>query len=263
MSAELTLFTINMSHFSEKIRWLLDAAGLVYREQPLTPALHVLPMLLKGGRGQTTVPLLQRGHDCVQDSPRIVNWLVQEYGLNRLLPPEQRAEILAVQARFDRIGKPIARYLYLPGFAHGPLIRDIWTQFSSPAANVFVRVGYAVIKPLFRLKLNINQRAVRQAQQQIDAEIHWLEQQLQGRRYLVGNAFSFADIAAAAILAPLACPPEHPVYGHPEFRAKMAGPAQQWANSAALEWVRDVYAQHRGRVWANLNVPRPLLREQM
>lgn len=258
MSDALILFSINMSHYSEKVRWLLDASGLPYQEQPLTPALHTLPMLIKGGRWQTTVPLLQRGHECVQDSPRIVDWLAQHYDLEHCLPMAERHKIVAIQARFDRIGKPIARFLYLPGFAHGALIRAIWGQFASPLARLFVSVSYPLVKPIFQLKLQINERAVARAAKQIDIEIRWLEEQIRQDRYMVAGRFTFADIAVAAILAPLACPVEHPIYGHPEFRAKMASAASQWADSTALQWVRDVYAQHRGPVWAQMAVP-PLL----
>ena len=273
----LTLFTINMSHYSEKIRWLLDYEEIPYQEIALTPALHTVPMWLKGRRAQTTVPLLQSGKTCIQDSPRIVNWLAGHHSPLDSMPSEKQQEILAIQQRFDAIGKPVARYLYLPGFAHDALIRTIWTQFAKPWERHFITLAYPLIKPAFRIKLRIYPRAVTQAEQLIDAEIRWLEQRLQpleqgeqekgqppkgqkekqGRqskkcRYLVGDAFSFADIAAASILAPLACPREHPIYGEAEFRAKMAGPAQQWADSPALQWVRDIYAEHRGKVWAKL-----------
>ena len=78
INTPLTLFTINMSHYSEKIRWLLDYEGIEYNEVALTPAVHTLPMLIKGKRAETTVPLVQRATTCVQDSPRIVNWLNNE-----------------------------------------------------------------------------------------------------------------------------------------------------------------------------------------
>ena len=127
----LTLYTINMSHYSEKIRWLLDHEQINYRECPLTPAVHALPMLFKGKRGQTTVPLVERSGGAdnarVQDSPRIVAWLADEYGPLNSLPEVHREEIIAIQQRFDRIRKPVARYLYLPGFAHDDLVKNIWT----------------------------------------------------------------------------------------------------------------------------------------
>ena len=37
--------------------------------------------------------------------------------------------------------------------------------------------------------------------------------------------------------------------GGREFRTKMASAAKIWADSPALDWVREVYAKHRGQVW--------------
>ncbi len=249
-ATSLTLFTINMSHYSEKIRWLLDYEGIDYKEVALTPAVHTLPMLLKGKRGETTVPLIQQGKTCVQDSPQIVRWLASEHGPLKAFPSDLQKEITEVQQRFDAIGKPVARYLYLPGFAHDALIRQIWTQFSAPWEEAFVRIFYPVIKPVFKVKLKINKKDVARAQQKIDAEIRWLEERLSHGSYLVGDQFSVADITAASLLAPLACPEEHPIYGTEAFREKMAGPANQWADSPAMQWVRDIYSKHRGVIWA-------------
>ena len=99
-------------------------------------------------------------------------------------------------------------------------------------------------------KLKINKKDVARAEQKIDAEIRWLEERIQHGQYLVGDQLTVADITAASLLAPLACPEEHPIYGTAEFREKMAGPAQQWADSPALKWVREIYAEHRGAIWA-------------
>ena len=252
VSRPLTLYTINMSHYSEKIRWLLDHEQIPYKEVPLTPAIHTLPMLAKGGFKETTVPVIQQGSESVQDSPRIVDWLTLNCGPLQTMPEAFQEEIITVKQRFDAIGKPVARFLYLPGFAHDGLIKDIWTQFATPLENRFVRLFYPVIKPVFKVKLKINPKDVVRAEEKIGAAIEWLNERLEGREYLVGEQFTVADITAASLLAPLACPPEHPIYGQAEFREKMSGPAQKWNDTPALNWVRKMYAQHRGPVWENL-----------
>jgi glutathione S-transferase len=253
--APAALYTIAMSHYSEKIRWLLDHEGLACREVALTPAFHMLTTVPRGRRG-STVPVLQVGDEYVQDSTRIIEWLERHCAPLATLPETRRADIMAVEERFDAIGKDVARYLYWAGFGHTELILAMWTRFASPAQTRALRIGYPVIKAAFKLKLNINAKSAQRAEERIGATLDWLEQQLaDGRSYLVGGRLSVADITAAALLAPIACPPQHPIYGEAVFRENMGGstPAlRAWRQRPALEWVRKIYAEQRGPVWATL-----------
>lgn len=246
-----TLYTIAMSHYSEKIRWLLDVEGATYREAALTPVFHVRPALVKGLRGRTTVPVLQIDHQAVQDSTQIIEWLDTAYSPLTTLPAHLRDEIMAVEERFDAIGKDVARYLYHTGFEHTDTILALWTRFASPLETRVVRLAYPLIKAVFKIKLNINAKAAARAEQRIDAALTWLEKRLaDGHDYLVGNQFTVADITAAALLAPMACPVEHRVYGEASFKDKMASQQALWQQRPGLDWVREMYKRHRGAMWA-------------
>lgn len=245
-----TLYTIAMSHYSEKIRWLLDVEQARYREVALTPVFHVRPALIKGLRGRTTVPVLQTGDHAVQDSTRIIEWLSRAYGPLDTLPVQLTEEIMSVEDRFDAIGKDVARYLYHTGFEHTETVLALWTRFASPFETRVVRFAYPLIKCIFKIKLNINAAAAERAERRIDTALKWIEERLaQGHDYLVGSQFTVADITAASLLAPMACPLEHPVYGEPSFRDKMTSQQAMWQNRPGLDWVRDMYKRHRGAVW--------------
>jgi len=245
-----TLYTIAMSHYSEKIRWLLDIEKADYREVALTPVFHVRPALIKGMRAKTTVPVLQVGKQSVQDSTRIIEWLASAYGPLSTLPEPLQQDIMAVEDRFDAIGKDVARYLYFTGFEHTEVILSMWTRFASPLETRIVRFFYPLIKAIFKIKLNINPAAAQRAEKRIDAAMQWLEGRLaSGHTYMVGDQLTVADITAAALLAPMACPVEHPVYGEAQFREKMASTQAIWRDRPALTWVRQMYTQHRGPVW--------------
>lgn len=66
-----------------------------------------------------------------------------------------------------------------------------------------------------------------------------------GRRYLVGDQLSLADITAASLLAPIACPAEHPVYGDAAYQAGMAATLAPWQARPGMVWVRELYRQQR------------------
>lgn len=245
----LTLYTFAMSHYSEKIRWALDYSHIPYREVKMTPVFHMIPALRMGRRGQTTLPILQTPRSAIQDSPRILDWLLDSYGPLELLPATALGQIRDTERRFDAIGKDVARFLYANSFGSADQhIKRLWTDHASPAQARFIRAAYPVIRWGFKRKLQINDKRAELARRRITEVMDWLESQLaDGRTYLVGDRLSAADITAAALLAPIACPPQHPVYGEPQFAQSMAGAIAPWRNRQALQWVRRMYEQHRGQ----------------
>jgi len=62
---------------------------------------------------------------------------------------------------------------------------------------------------------------------------------------LVGDAFSVADLAAAALLAPL-LPLAHPDMAPPQpIPDRIAAFYASYATHPAIQWVREQYAKHR------------------
>jgi len=247
-SPDLTLYTFAMSHYSEKIRWTLDVSDIPYREVCLSPAFHIAPALRMGGRGQTTLPIIRVGSESVQDSPRILRLLQAQRGPLSVMPDEFSTLLRDVERRFDAIGKDVARALYDGSFgvADAHIIK-LWTDHASPLQAAFIRMSYPIMRWVFKQKLQIKPARVLMARQRIGEALNWLDQQLaSGRHHLVGDTLTVADITAASLLAPLACPPQHPVYGDPAYREGMRAALQEWESRPAIAWVLSMYAQHRG-----------------
>ena len=111
---------------------------------------------------------------------------------------------------------------------------------------MFIRLAYPLICLGFRRKLNINAASATRAGERIGAQLNWLEAQLaDGRRYLIGEQLSLADITAASLLAPIACPAEHPVYGDAAYQAGMTATLAPWQARPGMAWVRELYRQQR------------------
>lgn len=254
MSTEsLTLYTFAMSHFSEKIRWTLDASGLNFTEVVMTPTLHVVPALRMGGQGETTLPILEvrqangeLAH--IQDSTHILQWLDEHRGPLAVMPryPGQSEDVMGIEERFDAIGEDVARYLYHAALDDDARVLGMWTQHANRHQARLVRLFFPLTKWIFKRRLRINAEAAAQSALRIQQALAWLDGRLSdGRQYLVGHQFSVADITAASILAPLACPDQHPIYGTAQFR-QGAGHSPTWlANRPCIEWVRRVYKSHR------------------
>ena len=249
MPATLKLHTFSVSHFSEKARWLLDAGGIDYVEEPWVPFLHITKALRKGGRGATTVPVLDTGSGCVQDSTRILLWLEKNRAPFALMPtdPQLREAVLAVEDRFDRVGNHVVRYAYSISLDNAEGMTKLWTIDATPGQTRFMRAAYPLLRLVFRSKLKLGQpAAIAASEQRFGEGLDWIAEQLKdGRQYLVGTQFTAADITAAALLAPIACPDEHPVYSQADYRDGIAPLRAKWAGHPAMVWVRQLYSNHR------------------
>jgi glutathione S-transferase len=254
----LRLYTFSLSHFSEKIRWTLTASGIPFDEHPWTP-FHV-PSALWRGRG-TTVPILETPGVRVQDSTRILLWLEKNRAPFALLPadPAEREAALAIEARFDKTGEHVVRYAYSVVLDDAESVVRFWTVDASPRQSGIVRRWFPLMRTVFRRKLRLSAATVARSRETIASSVEWLASQgVPGRRYLIGDRFTVADLTAAALLAPLACPDEHPIYGSARYRGGLAPLVREWQDSPAFQWVRQTYREHRGD-WSRSNEIRTAL----
>lgn len=248
MSKPLRLYTFALSHFSEKIRWLLDASGTPYREEMLTPFLH-LPrtLLLSGGRG-TTVPVIEADGVRIQDSARILQWLAARQAPFALLPeePGMRSSILEIEKRFGRVGTHIIRFTYSYALDEGIVVPRLWTLESGPLTAALVQRSFPLMRAVAKRAFAITPPNAEKSRHVIEESLDWLDAQLaDSRKYLVGSSLTAADICACALLAPLACPDQHPVYSREDYRAMVRPQIEAWSTRPSLAWVRELYRRER------------------
>ncbi|GAC1626604.1 MAG: hypothetical protein NVS9B10_14710 [Nevskia sp.] len=246
----MKLYTFTISHFSEKSRWLLDAAGLAYREVPLVPALH-LPRTLWLSRRGSSVPILEADDgERIQDSGRILHWLVarQQARLAALLPDEAaaQAEVLAFDQRQAAVGAAVLALVYEPLLDDPALLLRLWTLDASFAQRALLKALLPALLPALRRRFGITPCGLADARERVKAALDELDHRLaDGRAFLIGNRFGAADIGVCALLAPLAAPDEHPVYGSAVCRALLGPEALALQARPALQWVRAIYRSQR------------------
>ena len=246
--APLTLYSFSVSHFSEKIRWALDAAGLPYRETRLTPFLH-MPRTLALTRKATSVPILQAGDQVIQDSTRILEWLEREQAPFPLIPadPALRKEVLEIESRFDRVGFHVVRVAYGNTLDHRAEALHLWTLDATPLQKALLHAAFPLVRRGFRRLLRMSPAALAKSSAAIDEAADWIAARVRaGRPYLAGDRLSVADIAACALMAPVVCPETHPVFGSARYRRLQRMNVVRWDDHPGFEWVREVYRRDRG-----------------
>ena len=242
----MILYTFSVSHFSEKIRWTLDHAGYAYTERRLTPFFHVPITLAKGGRKATTVPILEVDGQCIQDSTRILLRLEKHHGLALLGQGAEREAVLEWEDTLDKVGSQIIGLAYATTLERKEDIVMLWSLDATPMQARLLDFGFPLLRMAFRRLFKINPQSAARSRTKVGVVLDRIEAHLAtGAQCLVGNTFSAADLTAAALLAPLVCPDEHPVYSRVEFRASMAPVVGDWQDRPAFMWVRKLYREQR------------------
>jgi glutathione S-transferase len=211
MSETFRLYTFTLSHFCEKARWALDRAGVAYREMILMPGFHRGRMKAMGGCGQ--VPLLTSGARIVEGSGAIIDFADSLGRAPALSPgdPALRAEAIEWEEYLDReVGETLRRVLYFHLFSHPKLLVRAWS-LGAPfwAPPVYWLLRRRGVQTLERY-LEIDAATVARDEQRLLAAFERVTEHLITRQFLVGGAFSRADLTLAALSAPLLRPSGHP-----------------------------------------------------
>ncbi|MFO1216801.1 MAG: glutathione S-transferase N-terminal domain-containing protein [Burkholderiaceae bacterium] len=244
----IELLQFRHSPYNEKARWALDSKRVPHTRRSLLPGPHMA--IVRPLTGRTGTPVLRHDAGALDGSARIVEWLEARYPQPPLLPADaaQRAEALSIERRFDddltpRIRRPVLDALLRnPGyfariFGDG---RPRWQQMAYaaivPLAAPLVRKGNGIGDAA---TLDDGHAAAREA-------LDFVAERSRATGYLVGDAFTIADLTAAAALAMLARPANSamaaPQPVGPAYAALMA----RYASHPAIAWTLAIYAKHRG-----------------
>lgn len=258
MEQPMRLYSFSVSLSSEKVRWALDLAGLPYREVRLTPFVHwPRDSRLAGGYGGS-LPILEADGQVISDSTAIFEWLAQHRAPFSLIPgaPAARTAVLAAEARFDLLGSHVLRTVYAALLSRPALMQALWAVDANPLQALALRAAWPMLQRLLAAGLDTRPKALATARQRIDRALTELDHaQVDGQRYLVGGRLSVADVTAAAWLAPLACPEEHPLFSGDDYREATRDLRAAWSGRPGLDWVRGLYRQHRSLALRELPAP--------
>jgi glutathione S-transferase len=96
-----------------------------------------------------------------------------------------------------------------------------------------------------RSGMQIDETRAAESRAKVLAAFDRLEAELQPSGYLVGDAFTVADLTAAALLAPLLHTDEFP-YRLPPLLPPLAEWRASVADRPGFRWALDMYRRHRG-----------------
>jgi glutathione S-transferase len=209
MADTYRLITIPPSHFCEKARWALDRYEVPYVEQCHPPILHYLATRRAGGG--RTAPVLVTDVGVFADSTDILDFVDGRFATDRRLYPtedQQRREVTELEELFDtRLGPHTRRVAYFHLLAHTRLLLDAALHRASGRDRAVFRGSLPLMKLLLRRGMRITPDGAARSLERVREVFDTVGQRLaEGRRYLVGERFTAADLTFAALASPVLLP---------------------------------------------------------
>jgi glutathione S-transferase len=201
------LVSIRYSHYCDKARWALEHGRIPYREEPHLPLFAWRPALRAGKR--RTVPSLIIAGAALPDSTDILRWVDRQHTAEPLFPPEHEAEISALEEEFDlKLGPATRRIVYSHLLRAPAAMAELFSMGAPRWELALARVLRPAMGRVIKVGLKIDDAGIARSQTVVDRTFASVEARLaDGRRHLVGDRLTAADIAFATLAAPILLPP--------------------------------------------------------
>ena len=246
----ITLYQFTISQFCEKARWSLDHKGLIYKTENLLPGTHAKKALKVSST--TQLPILRHGLNHIQGSGKIIDYLDDHYQTRILTPadPVLKKEATELELRLDAdLGLHLRRFFYTYMLQDMRQLKSLITLYGPWYSNNLYHLMLPVIKKRMITDMKLNALEAERSRLIINNMLQKLDEKLENRDYLVGDQFSRADLTAAALLAPLCQPTQHPYYTpHLRLPHDLDEFQQRLKDRRFFQWAKGIYQKHRWEV---------------
>jgi glutathione S-transferase len=242
------LWHLKVSNYNEKARWALDYKGVPHRRVTAMPVAH-MAIALALTRRTPTFPILQIDGETIGDSTAIIAALEERVPAPPLYPadPTERRRALELEDFFDEhLGPDVRRLAFFHALGDAEFMRANAAALTTERQGKALAAGLPVIRAVLSTRYGVRERSANQALLKIRAAMALIDEERDGGDYLVGDRFTVADLAAAALLAPLLAPPGMP-YREPDATGppELERIADELRDLPAGRWVMRTYAEHR------------------
>lgn len=228
-----TLYGLRQSPWTEKARWALDHHGLAYRYVEHVPMIGELRLRMKGAK---SVPMLVDDDKVLASSLSIAKHADEVGTKAKLFDADVESWVLLSDRMIDVGRSRIMAHLASDRAAQVEALPSFVPQFMAPLSAI-------VAVKFLGNKHKVRTDATAETERELIPALQKIRSELGDRQHLVGDVFSFADVAIAAALRAVA----------PEARAEI-GPATRrgWTDDVLaqeyadlLAWRDRIYDQHR------------------
>jgi len=243
----LELYQFELSHYSEKVRFLLDFKGLDYRKVEVTPGIGQMEVFQLSG--QSAVPVLKDGETVVADSTEIARYLERQYPEPAAIPsaPRERGLCWLMEEWADEsIGLKGRRALIGALNQNQNLRASLLPDQTPDAFKTLVSAVPPELLDVLGAGVGVGGDALKEAQSGIEQDLEALSLLLEAQPYLVAETPTLADFAVAGLSAVI----KFPSQAYLELPADLAdrgipGLADNPAYARFFEWRDRLYHDYR------------------
>ncbi|MEP6749841.1 MAG: cytochrome P450 [Bacteroidota bacterium] len=201
---------------SEIARWVLDRNHILYANETHAPwKIHSLAEKLTGKKSKINYPLLKMTDAFIYGAESIVMfWEKRCLPQDRLLPEddEQLDKMLDLYYLFtdDFFAGMVEKYFYNMLLTSKKVAGKVLKRAVPPGEKEFFSLGFSGIKKKLTRTYELQENNTDECIAEIRKVFNKVNQLLaDGRKYLTGDAFTLADLAFAAVAAPMILPEEY------------------------------------------------------
>ena len=240
----LALYQFPISHFCEKARWALEYKQLEYKKVNLLPGLHVKKA--KKLASNSSLPILVHDKKMINESREIISYLDQAFPQNILTPEDERLkkETLEWERFADKeLGPDVRCLCYHTLLDHPDITIPFFTGDGPWFGKLFMKFTYPKLSMTMREYMKLNDKIVALIEQRLAFAIEKIYVHIKDKEFIVGDSFTRADVAVAALLAPLCKPNKYGLDWPEQYPEPLHSAIEKYAEK--LDWVTRMYKQYR------------------
>ncbi|MFM2315020.1 MAG: glutathione S-transferase [Cyanobacteriota bacterium] len=196
----LELYQFELSHYSEKVRLILDYKQLEYRKIEVTPGVGQIELMQKSGSRQ--VPVLKDGSTYIADSTEIALYLERKYPEHPILPTDAltKGQCLLMEEWADVSIGAKGRKAFIGALNQNQNFRTSLLPANTPdLVKTAIGAIPGAVLDVLGTGVGFGGDAVKEAKKSLTQDLEALCLILQDQPYLTGDKPTLADLAVAGL----------------------------------------------------------------
>ena len=240
----LKLYQFPISHYCEKVRWVLEYKNINYKKINLLPGLHARKA--KKLTSHSTLPILIHEKNIVSESSEIISYLDKIFPENSLTPSDHKIKQEVIrweQFADEEIGPNVRRICYHTLLNYPEIITPYFTDNGPWYGNLYMKATFPKLSQTMRNLMQLDDTTAPQINLRLTQSIEKIYDHIKDREFFAGDSFTRADLTIASLLAPLCKAKNYGIEWPDKFPEPLHSTISGYGNK--LDWVHRIYNQFR------------------